>query len=148
MKCCFPYFFFQAHVEGRRCDSCRHGFHTLEQRNSLGCLPCVCDISGTVPGGVCDTQTGQCPCKEGVEGVQCTNCAHNYYNSTLDRESKRTQKWDLNPVLLHINFFHSVTWSKIVKKLCLCVNLFSSSAVVLCPVRGFLPRLCTLHVWP
>uniref|UniRef100_A0A3P9BUF9 Usherin n=1 Tax=Maylandia zebra TaxID=106582 RepID=A0A3P9BUF9_9CICH len=78
------------HVEGRHCDSCRHNFHTLEQRNSLGCLPCVCDISGTVSGGVCDMQTGQCPCKEGVEGVQCTNCAHNYYNQTLDVESKRT----------------------------------------------------------
>nr|XP_014268858.2 usherin [Maylandia zebra] len=74
------------HVEGRHCDSCRHNFHTLEQRNSLGCLPCVCDISGTVSGGVCDMQTGQCPCKEGVEGVQCTNCAHNYYNQTLDVE--------------------------------------------------------------
>uniref|UniRef100_A0A3B5AVF4 Usherin-like n=1 Tax=Stegastes partitus TaxID=144197 RepID=A0A3B5AVF4_9TELE len=68
------------HVEGRRCDSCRHGYHTLEHRNSLGCLPCVCDFGGTVPDGVCDMFTGQCPCKEGVEGAQCTNCAHNYYN--------------------------------------------------------------------
>uniref|UniRef100_A0A3Q0RBB8 Usher syndrome 2A (autosomal recessive, mild) n=1 Tax=Amphilophus citrinellus TaxID=61819 RepID=A0A3Q0RBB8_AMPCI len=75
------------HVEGRRCDSCSHGFHTLEQRNSLGCLPCVCDTSGTVPGVVCDMQTGQCPCKDGVEGVQCTNCAHNYYNRTLNLET-------------------------------------------------------------
>ncbi|XP_047436500.1 usherin [Mugil cephalus] len=71
------------HVEGRRCDSCRHGYHTLEQRNSLGCLPCVCDVSGTVPERVCDMWTGQCPCKEGVEGAQCTNCAHNYYNRSL-----------------------------------------------------------------
>uniref|UniRef100_A0A3P8RYW1 Usherin n=1 Tax=Amphiprion percula TaxID=161767 RepID=A0A3P8RYW1_AMPPE len=68
------------HVEGRRCDSCRHGYHTLEHRNSLGCLPCVCDISGTEPDGVCDMWTGQCPCKDGMEGAQCTNCAHNYYN--------------------------------------------------------------------
>lgn len=92
-----PSFFLQEHVEGRRCDSCRHNFHTLEQRNSLGCLPCVCDISGTVSGGLCDMQTGQCPCKEGVEGVQCTNCAHNYYNQTLDVESKRTPNCNLNP---------------------------------------------------
>uniref|UniRef100_A0A3Q3B8L8 Usher syndrome 2A (autosomal recessive, mild) n=1 Tax=Kryptolebias marmoratus TaxID=37003 RepID=A0A3Q3B8L8_KRYMA len=75
------------HVEGRRCDSCRRGYHTLERRNSLGCLPCVCDISGTVPGGVCDMWTGQCPCKEGVEGVHCTSCLHNYYNRSLDPES-------------------------------------------------------------
>ncbi|TKS69913.1 Usherin Usher syndrome type IIa protein [Collichthys lucidus] len=71
------------HVEGRLCDSCRHGYHTLEQRNSLGCLPCACDIHGTVPGGVCDMWTGQCPCREGVHGAQCTNCAHNYYNRSL-----------------------------------------------------------------
>nr|XP_046239587.1 usherin [Scatophagus argus] len=71
------------HVEGRLCDSCRHGYHTLEQRNSLGCLPCACDIYGTVPEGVCDRWTGQCPCREGVEGTQCINCAHNYYNRSL-----------------------------------------------------------------
>uniref|UniRef100_A0A3B3DE37 Usher syndrome 2A (autosomal recessive, mild) n=1 Tax=Oryzias melastigma TaxID=30732 RepID=A0A3B3DE37_ORYME len=59
------------HVTGHHCDSCRHGYHTLEQRNSLGCLPCVCDSSGTVAEGVCDTMTGQCPCKEGVEGFFC-----------------------------------------------------------------------------
>uniref|UniRef100_A0A3Q2PWV5 Usher syndrome 2A (autosomal recessive, mild) n=1 Tax=Fundulus heteroclitus TaxID=8078 RepID=A0A3Q2PWV5_FUNHE len=65
---------------GHHCDSCRHGYHTLEQRNSLGCLPCVCDISGTVSQGVCDMKTGQCPCKEGVEGAHCTSCVQNYYN--------------------------------------------------------------------
>ncbi|KAA8595474.1 hypothetical protein FQN60_010765 [Etheostoma spectabile] len=71
------------HVEGRRCDSCRRGYHTLEQRNSLGCLPCACDIQGTVPEGVCDMWTGQCLCREGAEGAQCTSCAHNYYNRSL-----------------------------------------------------------------
>ncbi|KAM3624776.1 uncharacterized protein V6R79_001428 [Siganus canaliculatus] len=70
------------HVEGRLCDSCRHGYHTLEQRNSLGCLPCACDTHGTVLGGVCDSWTGLCPCREGVEGAQCTSCAHNFYNGS------------------------------------------------------------------
>ncbi|XP_068597953.1 usherin [Brachionichthys hirsutus] len=69
------------HVEGRLCDTCSRGYHTLELRNSLGCLPCLCDIYGTVPEGVCDMWTGQCPCREGVGGTQCNNCAHNYYNS-------------------------------------------------------------------
>ncbi|XP_035991625.1 usherin [Fundulus heteroclitus] len=79
------------HVEGHHCDSCRHGYHTLEQRNSLGCLPCVCDISGTVSQGVCDMKTGQCPCKEGVEGAHCTSCVQNYYNSSLDMERGLSQ---------------------------------------------------------
>ncbi|KAK2854220.1 hypothetical protein Q5P01_006881 [Channa striata] len=78
-------------VEGRRCDSCRQGYHTLEQRNSLGCLPCACDIRGTVLGGVCDARTGQCPCREGVEGAQCTNCANNYYNRSVDLQMGLSQ---------------------------------------------------------
>ncbi|XP_039982949.1 usherin [Xiphias gladius] len=79
------------HVKGRHCDSCRPGYHTLEHRNSLGCLPCACDISGTVPEGACDMWTGQCPCREGVEGAQCTNCAHNYYNRSLDLQKGLSQ---------------------------------------------------------
>ncbi|XP_070842368.1 usherin [Chaetodon trifascialis] len=79
------------HVEGRLCDSCRHGYHTLEQRNSLGCLPCACDIYGTVPEGVCDMWTGQCPCREGVEGTRCTNCAHSYYNRSLHLQTGLSQ---------------------------------------------------------
>nr|XP_061796460.1 usherin-like [Nerophis lumbriciformis] len=75
------------HVEGRLCDSCRHGYHTLELRNSLGCLPCSCDITGTMLEGVCNKLTGQCPCREGVEGMQCTNCAPNYFNTSLDMQN-------------------------------------------------------------
>uniref|UniRef100_UPI0037E7E888 usherin n=1 Tax=Semicossyphus pulcher TaxID=241346 RepID=UPI0037E7E888 len=71
------------HVEGHHCDSCRRGYHNLEQRNSLGCLPCACDADGTESQGVCDAWTGQCPCREGVEGARCTDCAQNYYNISL-----------------------------------------------------------------
>ncbi|KAG7266034.1 hypothetical protein CRUP_020336 [Coryphaenoides rupestris] len=66
-------------TQGRRCDSCRRGYHSLDHRNSLGCLPCACDPAGTAPGGVCDAATGQCPCRRGVEGSRCTRCAQNYY---------------------------------------------------------------------
>ncbi|TNN67180.1 Usherin [Liparis tanakae] len=79
------------HVEGRDCDSCRHGYHILEQRNSLGCLPCACDAHGTAPEGVCDAWTGQCPCRDGVEGAQCTNCAHNYYNRSSHTQTGSSQ---------------------------------------------------------
>ncbi|XP_062312043.1 usherin-like, partial [Osmerus eperlanus] len=72
------------HTEGHRCDTCRRGYHSLERRNSLGCLPCACDGRGTVEGGVCDPTSGQCPCKEGVEGALCTRCAPHYYNMTSD----------------------------------------------------------------
>lgn len=94
-SCHSSLFLSQKHVKGRHCDSCRPGYHTLEHRNSLGCLPCACDISGTVPEGACDMWTGQCPCREGVEGAQCTNCAHNYYNRSLDLQSKQAQSKSL-----------------------------------------------------
>uniref|UniRef100_A0A3B3X6F7 Usher syndrome 2A (autosomal recessive, mild) n=1 Tax=Poecilia mexicana TaxID=48701 RepID=A0A3B3X6F7_9TELE len=93
------------HVEGHHCDSCRHGYHTLEQRNSLGCLPCVCDSHGTVPEGVCDRRTGQCPCKEGVEGAHCTSCVQNYYNRSLDLESKKMILSDLYHSKCFSSFF-------------------------------------------
>ncbi|XP_019935888.2 usherin isoform X2 [Paralichthys olivaceus] len=75
------------HVKGRRCDACRYGYHTLEHRNSLGCLPCACDVSGTVSEGICDMWTGQCPCRDGVVGSRCTNCAHNFYNRSSDLQA-------------------------------------------------------------
>uniref|UniRef100_A0AAV2LNE7 Usherin n=1 Tax=Knipowitschia caucasica TaxID=637954 RepID=A0AAV2LNE7_KNICA len=69
-------------VFGQHCDTCKAGYHTLDRRNSFGCLSCVCDLSGTLPGATCDTLTGQCPCREGVEGLQCNSCAPNFYNFT------------------------------------------------------------------
>ncbi|XP_030233283.1 usherin [Gadus morhua] len=67
-------------VAGLRCDACRRGYHSLDRRNSLGCLPCACAPGGTRPGGVCDAATGQCPCRGGVEGSLCTRCARNFYH--------------------------------------------------------------------
>lgn len=132
-------------MEGQRCDSCRHGYHTLEQRNSLGCLPCVCDISGTVPEGVCDTRTGQCPCKEGVEGTHCTSCFQNYYNSTLDLASKKTQNWRhdfLQPLSSKIFFrsLHFYCWN------ILFLDKFLLVAFIF--VRRFVSGLCAMHLWP
>ncbi|KAJ7988957.1 hypothetical protein DPEC_G00314570 [Dallia pectoralis] len=71
-------------TEGRCCDMCRHGYHSLDRRNSLGCLPCVCDPRGTLDGGVCDPVTALCPCRDRVEGAQCTRCSPHHYNVTSD----------------------------------------------------------------
>uniref|UniRef100_A0A3Q3E844 Usher syndrome 2A (autosomal recessive, mild) n=1 Tax=Hippocampus comes TaxID=109280 RepID=A0A3Q3E844_HIPCM len=67
-------------VGGQRCDSCGHGLTGLRLEGM--CTPCNCSKEGTLPGtDLCDLQTGQCPCREGVEGMQCTNCAPNYFNT-------------------------------------------------------------------
>nr|XP_009291422.1 usherin [Danio rerio] len=69
------------HTEGRRCDVCRDGYHSLDRSNSLGCLPCQCDLRGTVNGsGVCDKTTGQCLCKNNVESLRCNRCSAHTYN--------------------------------------------------------------------
>uniref|UniRef100_A0A5K3FDP4 Laminin subunit gamma-1 n=1 Tax=Mesocestoides corti TaxID=53468 RepID=A0A5K3FDP4_MESCO len=51
-----------------------------------GCQPCYCDPQGTlatpdVEGslGVCDEETGQCPCKPGVTGLRCDRCRDGFY---------------------------------------------------------------------
>ncbi|XP_076156222.1 usherin [Alosa pseudoharengus] len=73
----------KANVEGRRCDTCRPGHHSLDRTNSLGCLPCQCDLRGTVNGSnVCHPATAQCPCKDRVEGPQCTLCVQSTFNRT------------------------------------------------------------------
>uniref|UniRef100_A0AAY4ADY9 Usher syndrome type IIa protein homolog n=1 Tax=Denticeps clupeoides TaxID=299321 RepID=A0AAY4ADY9_9TELE len=71
------------HVEGQCCDTCRPGYHSLDQTNSLGCLPCQCNLEGTVNAtNVCNPNTGQCPCTEWVEGLQCTHCTQHTFNRT------------------------------------------------------------------
>ncbi|XP_016124971.1 usherin [Sinocyclocheilus grahami] len=69
------------HTEGRRCDVCRDGYHSLHSSNSLGCVPCQCELRGTVNGSdVCDKTTGQCMCKNNVEGLSCNRCSSHTYN--------------------------------------------------------------------
>ncbi|XP_025748029.1 usherin [Callorhinus ursinus] len=70
-------------VGGRRCNECLEGYFYLQQNNSFLCLPCNCDKAGTVNGSLlCDKSTGQCPCKLGVTGLHCNQCAPHRYNLT------------------------------------------------------------------
>lgn len=69
------------HTEGRQCDVCRDGYHSLDRSNSLGCLPCQCELRGTVNGSdVCDKNTGQCTCKHNVQGLRCNRCTVHTYS--------------------------------------------------------------------
>ncbi|KTG36823.1 hypothetical protein cypCar_00015858 [Cyprinus carpio] len=61
---------------GRRsggvCDNCNH--HTT------GPNCCLCNAAGSVNGGQCDAQTGECVCKANVEGERCDRCKAGHYN--------------------------------------------------------------------
>lgn len=49
--------------------------------NWLSFLECVCNSLGTDESqGVCDSETGQCPCLKNVDGLECNRCAPGYYN--------------------------------------------------------------------
>ena len=48
--------------------------------NLLIFVACDCDVMGTVAGGTCDSPGGQCPCKPGVMGRRCDQCAPGFYN--------------------------------------------------------------------
>lgn len=50
---------------------------------SLGCVPCDCNASGSIE-HFCETSTGQCPCKMGVEGLRCDECEEGFYGLSDD----------------------------------------------------------------
>lgn len=73
--------FCKANVAGSKCSTCKEGFFGLDEANVDGCSPCDCNLAGTVTNTkICDTVTGQCPCKPYVEGRQCNVCLDGFYN--------------------------------------------------------------------
>ncbi|XP_064609157.1 laminin-like protein epi-1 [Liolophura sinensis] len=59
-----------------KCDLCNEGFWGLPEK---ACSPCDCDRDGTIdPNAPCNGRTGQCDCKEGIEGRQCNVCKRLY----------------------------------------------------------------------
>uniref|UniRef100_A0A7N5P2J0 Laminin subunit beta-3 n=1 Tax=Ailuropoda melanoleuca TaxID=9646 RepID=A0A7N5P2J0_AILME len=65
------------HTEGKNCERCQlHYFRNRRPGASIQetCIPCECDPDGAVPGVPCDPVTGQCVCKEHVQGERCDLC--------------------------------------------------------------------------
>lgn len=58
-----------------KCDICRPGFANLTGENEGGCSPCNCNTAGTFNAiDTCDADSGQCLCKDNVEGLRCDTC--------------------------------------------------------------------------
>ncbi|CAH8589766.1 unnamed protein product [Dicrocoelium dendriticum] len=90
LKCIFG-------TTGRHCEKCLPGHRrnfkpvntTAGGEEKLlparGCSPCHCDPVGTLASyesseiGVCNPETGQCPCKPGVGGLRCERCYPGFY---------------------------------------------------------------------
>lgn len=80
----------QHNTMGNNCEKCQPGyFHnpSLPINDPNTCLPCSCDLSGTIDDGLCDSfnidlnnEPGQCHCKQNVMGLQCDHCKPGYWN--------------------------------------------------------------------
>ncbi|KPM02403.1 paramyosin-like protein 1, partial [Sarcoptes scabiei] len=67
-------------VKGRICNQCKDLFWNLQMNNPYGCEDCRCNQNGTVSRiGICDTITGNCMCKNNVQGRTCDMCKPNTY---------------------------------------------------------------------
>uniref|UniRef100_A0A8C0BCP6 Laminin subunit beta 4 n=1 Tax=Buteo japonicus TaxID=224669 RepID=A0A8C0BCP6_9AVES len=66
-------------VEGVRCDKCRENYYGLSSSDPLGCQPCNCDPSGSLPFSVCDPATGDCLCQRFATGQRCEKCVVGYW---------------------------------------------------------------------
>ncbi|XP_068172078.1 netrin-4 [Antennarius striatus] len=73
---------------GRRCHRCRHGYRrqrSLPHNSPHTCTRCWCDPQGSLPprpgqdGPWCHPRSGQCHCKSGVAGTDCSHCLPGYW---------------------------------------------------------------------
>lgn len=68
---------------GRFCHYCKEGYYrdsTKDITDKHVCQNCDCHNIGSL-GTICNQTTGQCPCKDGVTGLQCNRCAKGYQQS-------------------------------------------------------------------
>ncbi|KAM6304189.1 laminin subunit beta-4 [Podargus strigoides] len=66
-------------VEGVHCDKCRANYYGLSGSDPLGCQPCNCDPSGSLPFSICDPATGECLCQQFATGQRCEKCLVGYW---------------------------------------------------------------------
>ena len=77
----------KAAIAGAKCEECKDGFYGLSSNTLLGCDDCDCDLGGTdyQPGTlpVCDKDSGQCQCKNGLMGRDCREVMDMHYVPSL-----------------------------------------------------------------
>uniref|UniRef100_A0A8C5T848 Uncharacterized protein n=1 Tax=Malurus cyaneus samueli TaxID=2593467 RepID=A0A8C5T848_9PASS len=79
----------QHNTMGRRCHLCKPFYYkdpTKDLRDPAGCRPCDCDVGGALNNlTVCDSTTGQCPCREGAHGPRCDRCQPGHWGFPVCR---------------------------------------------------------------
>ncbi|KDR22194.1 Laminin subunit alpha-1, partial [Zootermopsis nevadensis] len=59
---------------GKRCDRCSYGWFGFPQLEGGSCKPCNCNHHGSVS-DECHEETGQCNCRPGIIGRDCSECS-------------------------------------------------------------------------
>ncbi|XP_036145001.1 laminin subunit alpha-1 isoform X3 [Monomorium pharaonis] len=68
---------------GRKCERCAYGYYGSPGLPDGKCDPCNCNLAGSLS-DVCDGETGQCKCRHGSTGRDCSQCTayrHVYINN-------------------------------------------------------------------
>ncbi|KZC04266.1 Laminin subunit alpha-1 [Dufourea novaeangliae] len=68
---------------GRKCERCSSGYYGFPDLPGGKCIPCNCNLAGSVS-DECDMETGQCRCRAGSTGRDCSECTayrHVYINN-------------------------------------------------------------------
>ena len=77
----------KANVEGLKCDFCKEESFGFGESETLGCVGCTCNEAGTVNGSnLCNNMTGDCLCKDNVQGATCNQCKGNTWGLSVDNE--------------------------------------------------------------
>lgn len=88
---------------GRKCERCSPGYYGFPHLPAGKCTPCECNPAGSL-NDECDTETGQCRCRAGSTGRDCSECTayrHVFINNVCTCKE----------ILLSLNLFRSFSSS-------------------------------------
>ncbi|XP_032875419.1 laminin subunit alpha-3 isoform X3 [Amblyraja radiata] len=68
----------KANVCGQDCGRCVEGHYNLRENNYFGCQGCGCDVGGSA-NLTCSTMSGECQCRENIEGRICSKPRSQHY---------------------------------------------------------------------
>eukprot|EP00118_Oscarella_pearsei_P018573 m.191017 g.191017 ORF g.191017 m.191017 type:complete len:2470 (+) comp39439_c2_seq19:33-7442(+) len=92
--------FCKQNVEGLKCNACKAGFYGFEGSSAEGCSNlCACSLSTSLS-VVCDPITGQCPCKRGLTGRDCSLVENGHYLPHLEGIMYEAEDANLQGVLI------------------------------------------------
>ena len=70
-------------IIGDKCDMCLSGYYLPDPNGLNGCQPCNCNPGGSLS-SQCDLITGQCVCRNGIQGPTCSETVEGFFFPSID----------------------------------------------------------------